>query len=88
MFSGAAEVGVRAEVKGFAARQFREALASSLPGLQFLVLLPLPSDLELVFALGVRADVPLPCLPCYFVGVGSFDFSGAVRTLGFINNVG
>lgn len=61
---------MRAEVKGFAARQFKEALASSLPKLEFLVLLPLPSDLELVFVLGAMFDAPVPGLPCYVVEVG------------------
>lgn len=46
-------------MKGFAARQFKEVLASSLPELEFLVLLPLPSDLELMFVLGVMFDVPV-----------------------------
>lgn len=61
---------MRAEVKGFAARQFKEVLASSLPELEFLVLLPLPSDLELVFVSGVMFAVPMPGLPCYVVEVG------------------
>lgn len=61
---------MRAEVKGFAARQFNEVLTSSLPKLEFLVLLPLPADLELEFVLGVLFDVPVPGLPCCVVEVG------------------
>ena len=42
MLAGAAEVCERAEVKGFAARQFKEVLTSSLAKVEFVVLFPLP----------------------------------------------
>lgn len=61
---------MRAEVRGFAARQVKEVLTSPLPKLEFLVLLPFPSDLELMFVFGVMFDVLVPGLPCYVVEVG------------------
>lgn len=70
MLGGAAEMWVRAEVKGFAARQFKEMVASFFPKLEFLVLFPFPSDLELMFLLGIMFDVPVPGLPCCVVEVG------------------
>jgi len=89
MLAGAAEVCERAEVKGFAARQFKEVLTSSLAKVEFVVLFPLPLELELPFVLGVLSAVPVPGLPCYTVEVGQVccEFSGVVRTLEFINSV-
>lgn len=61
---------MRTEVKGFAVRQVKEALTSPLPKLEFLVLLPFPSDLELVFVLSIMFDVLVPGLPCCVLEVG------------------
>lgn len=58
------------ESRGFAARQFKEALDSYLPKIEFLVLLPFPSDLKHMFVLSVMFNVPVPGLPCYTVEVG------------------
>lgn len=79
---------MRAEVKGFAGRYFREAPSSSSPKLELWFLLPLPSDPSPCL-LGAVFVVPVLDVLCCFMGVGQVccDFPGVVRTLGFINDV-